>query len=199
MNTPVQLKKGESALLSDIDPSLHKITVTGVWSGPEKTGLHPVDPDMCVFLLRVDGKVRRDIDFIFYNNLSSDGNAVQHKGKTAAGIAAGGDQESIFIDLEAVPFDVDKLAITLSLHNAAERQQNLTLLASAGFRISNADTGAALAMVDLSGVADGTHSAMIAFELTREGLGWKVVVPAEGITDGLFAVATGYGINVANY
>jgi tellurite resistance protein TerA len=71
----VQLTKGANLTL----PPTREVAVTCTWTpGP---GL---DADLSALLL-VDGKVRSDADFVFYNQPASADRRVVHAGKRAAG------------------------------------------------------------------------------------------------------------------
>ena len=69
----ISLQKGGNVNLSKEAPGLSKVVIGLGWD-PRATDGAGFDLDGSVFLIKADGKVRGDSDFIFYNNLkSSDG------------------------------------------------------------------------------------------------------------------------------
>lgn len=189
------LHKGEEVSLNDIDPGLRKAYIGVGWSVPDESGGFPVDIDLSAFLVRMDGRVRRDTDFIFYNNLEAENGAVKHLGDNTSGEGAG-DDEVIEVDLEGVAFDVEKIIFAVTIHNGEERHQNFGIVKDAFIRIVNPDTHVELAHYDLTEDASGDN-AMIFGELVRDGLKWKFRAIGQGSSGGLYKIARELGVNVA--
>lgn len=193
--------KGEEVNLSGMDPSgLRKVFVGLGWEAPSEQDGHPFDVDASAFLLNRDGRVRRDTDFIFYNNLDTDENTIKHRGDNTSGLESGKgentDAEVIEINMDTVGYDVEKIAFAVTIHNAEERHHNFGLIKNAYMRIVNVETKVELARFDLS--EDASHdNAMIFGELFRDGLGWKFRAIGQGSTGGLYKIARDYGVNVA--
>ena len=74
-------------------------------------------------LLKGDGKVRSDADFIFYNNLKSADGSITHLGDNTTG-QGDGDDEQLSIDLALVPADVERVVVAVTIHDADARRQN---------------------------------------------------------------------------
>jgi tellurium resistance protein TerD len=193
------MKKDEEVDLLGVDPTLHKVFVGLGWEAPESQDGHPVDIDASAFILNREGKVRRDTDFIFYNNLETDSGAIQHMGDNTTGEKKEGDTEDaevIKVSLDTLAFDIEKVAFSVTIHNADDRQQNFGVVKNAYMRVVNAETGSELARFDLTEDA-GSDNAMVFGELFREGLGWKFKAMGVGSKGGLFEIARNYGVNVA--
>ncbi|HYD19078.1 MAG TPA: TerD family protein [Patescibacteria group bacterium] len=193
------MKKDEEVNLLEVDPALHKVFVGLGWEAPETKDGHAVDIDASAFVLNREGKVRRDTDFIFYNNLETDGGVIQHKGDNTTGEKKEGDTEDaevIMVNLENLSYDVERVAFSVTIHNADDRQQNFGDIKNAYMRVVNADTGSELARFDLTEDAS-SDNAMIFGELFRDGLGWKFKAMGAGSKGGLFEIARNYGVNVA--
>lgn len=193
------MKKDEEVDLLGVDPTLHKVFIGLGWEAPETKDGHAVDIDASAFLLNREGKVRRDTDFIFYNNLETDSGAIQHMGDNTTGEKKEGDAddaEVIKVALDTLAFDIEKVAFSVTIHNADDRQQNFGVIKNAYMRVVNADTGSELARFDLTEDAS-SDNAMIFGELFREGLGWKFKALGSGSKGGLFEIARNYGVNVA--
>lgn len=193
------MKKDEEVDLLGVDPTLHKVFVGLGWEAPESQDGHPVDIDASAFILNREGKVRRDTDFIFYNNLETDSGAIQHMGDNTTGEKKEGDTEDaevIKVSLDTLAFDIEKVAFSVTIHNADDRQQNFGVVKNAYMRVVNAETGSELARFDLTEDAS-SDNAMVFGELFREGLGWKFKAMGVGSKGGLFEIARNYGVNVA--
>lgn len=66
----ISLTKGGNVNLSKEAPTLTNMTVGLGWN-PRATDGQAFDLDAIAFLVKEDGKVRADNDFIFFNNLKS--------------------------------------------------------------------------------------------------------------------------------
>lgn len=186
------LQKGGNLSLSKTDPSLTKILVGLGWD-PRATDGTEFDLDASAFLLGANGKVRGEADFIFYNQLKSADGSVEHTGDNRTG-AGDGDDEVLKVDLSRVPADIDKVAFTVTIHDAEARKQNFGQVGGAFIRIVNEVTGAEVVRYDLAEDAS-TETAMIFAELYRNNGEWKFRAIGQGYAGGLRAVANGYGLN----
>ena len=154
-----------------------------------------MDLDTSAFLLNRAGHVRHDTDFVFYNNLEAEDGVVKHLGDNTTG-TGDGDSEVIEINLDALPFDVEKIAFAVTIHNAEERQQNFGLVKNAYIRILNLDTKIELARFDLTEDA-ADQNGFVFGEISREGTGWKFKAVGQGGTGGLYKIARDFNVNVA--
>jgi tellurium resistance protein TerD len=154
----------------------------------------PFDLDGSAFLLKADGKVRNDLDFIFYNNLKSTDQSVAHSGDNRTGDGAG-DDETVTIDLTRVPADVDRIAICATIHEGDARRQNFGMVQKAFIRTVNGATNTEIARYDLS-EDSSTESAMIFGEVYRNGGDWKFKAVGQGFKGGLGPLAGSFGVGV---
>ncbi len=194
-NNAPHMQKGQEVNLHEVDPGLHRVSVGLGWNVPEQEHGFPVDLDTSAFLLNREGRVRHDTDFVFYNNLETEGGMIKHLGDNTTG-AGEGDSETIEINLDALPYDVEKIAFSVTIHNAEERQQNFGFVKAAYIRIINQDTRVELARFDLTEDA-ASENGFIFGELSREGVGWKFRAVGQGSTGGLYKIAREYNVNVA--
>lgn len=189
----ISLQKGGNVNLSKEAPGLSKMVVGLGWDARATDGA-AFDLDGAVFLLKADGKVRADADFVFYNNLKSTDGSVTHSGDNTTG-AGDGDDETVTIDLSLVPADVDKIAICVTIHEGETRRQNFGMVSKAFVRCVNASGNAEIARYDLS--EDGsTETAMVFGEVYRAGTDWKFRAIGQGFKGGLGPLAKNYGVNV---
>ena len=188
----ISLQKGGNVNLSKEAPGLTKVIIGLGWD-PRATDGKEFDLDGSAFLLKADGKVRGDSDFIFYNNLKSTDGSVTHTGDNRSG-EGDGDDERLVVDLSQVPAEVDRLAVSVTIHEAEQRSQNFGMVSRAYIRCLNADGEKEIARYDLS--EDGSvETAMIFGELYRAGSEWKFRAVGQGYKGGLGPLARSYGVN----
>ncbi|PHV08178.1 chemical-damaging agent resistance protein C [Janthinobacterium sp. BJB412] len=189
----ISLQKGGNVNLSKEAPGLSKMTVGLGWDARATDGA-PFDIDGSAFLLKADGKVRGDADFIFYNNLKSVEGAVGHSGDNRTG-AGDGDDETITIDLSTVPADVERIAICVTIHDGEARKQNFGMVQKASVRCVNSNGNVELARYDLS--EDGSvESALVFGEVYRNGGDWKFKAVGQGFKGGLGPLAASFGVSM---
>lgn len=189
----VSLSKGGNVSLSKEAPGLMNIIVGLGWD-PRATDGKEFDLDASVFICGEDGKVRSDADFIFYNNKVGADGAVEHQGDNKTGEGEG-DDEQVKIDLSKIQADVKKLAFSVTIHEAASRQQNFGMVSNAFMRIVNSADGKELARYDLS-EDYSTETAMIFGEVYRHGDEWKFKAVGQGFGGGLGPLASSFGVNI---
>jgi tellurium resistance protein TerD len=188
----ISLQKGGNVNLSKEAPGIKKMIIGLGWD-PRSTDGASFDLDGSAFLLKADGKVRSDSDFIFYNNLKSVCDSVVHAGDNLTG-GGDGDDERVSIDLEKVPADIDRITVGVTIHEAETRKQNFGMVGKAYIRCMNADGDKEIARYDLS--EDGsTETAMIFGEVYRNGSEWKFKAIGQGFKGGLGPLARSFGIN----
>ena len=187
----LSLSKGGNLSLTKEAPGMTKVLVGLGWDARSTDG-QDFDLDASAFLLKADGKVRADSDFIFYNQLKSTDGSVEHTGDNRTG-EGDGDDEAIKIDLSKVPADVDKIAITVTIHEADARRQNFGQVRNAFIRLVNQDNNNEVVRYDLAEDAS-TETAMIFAELYRNGAEWKFRAVGQGFNGGLKPLAESYGL-----
>lgn len=188
----ISLQKGGNVNLSKEAPSLTKMVIGLGWD-PRATDGAAFDLDGSAFLLKADGKVRSDADFIFYNNLKSADGSVTHAGDNTSGQGEG-DDEKIMIDLTKVPADIDKISVGVTIHDAEARKQNFGMVGKAYIRCLDANGDKEIARYDLS-EDSSTETAMIFGEVYRAGAEWKFKAVGQGFAGGLGPLARSFGIS----
>ncbi|GEN28193.1 chemical-damaging agent resistance protein C [Halovibrio variabilis] len=190
----ISLSKGGNISLSKESPGIKQIRIGLGWDPRVTTG-QDFDLDASVFLLNSDGKCRSDKDFIFYNNLKSADGSVEHTGDNLTGEGEG-DDEVIKVDLSTVPADVDKIAITVTIHDSAARGQNFGQVDNAFARVINEDNNQEVVRYDLS-EDYSIEDAMIFCELYRNNGEWKFRAIGQGFSGGLGDLASKYGLSAS--
>lgn len=184
----VSLTKGQRVSLEKVAPGLTEVFVGLGWDVKVMDTGFDFDLDSSVFLLGSNEKLISDNHFIFYNNLISPDPAksVQHTGDNLTGVGDG-DDEVIKINLQKVPADIQKIAITVTIHEAAERGQNFGQVQNAFVRIVNAQNKQEVIRYDL--VEDySIETALIMAELYRKDGEWRLNAVGSGYQGGLQAL-----------
>jgi tellurium resistance protein TerD len=189
----ISLSKGGNVSLSKEAPGLTNIVVGLGWDTRVSDGA-AFDLDASAFLLKEDGKVRSDADFIFFNQMKSPDGSVEHTGDNTSG-AGEGDDETIKVDLSRVPAEVIKVAIAVTIHEAESRKQNFGMVSNAFVRVLNAANSEEIVRYDLS--EDFSVETALTFgELYRNGAEWKFRAVGQGFKGGLGPLAKNFGVNI---
>ncbi len=189
----ITLNKGGNLSLTKTDPTLNNLLVGLGWDARPTDGQN-FDLDASVFMLKNDGKVRSDADFIFYNQLKSACGSVEHTGDNLTG-EGDGDDESLIVQLNKIPADIERIAVTVTIHEAEARKQNFGQVSNAFIRIVNKDSGVEVARYDLTEDAS-VETAMIFGEIYRHNGEWKFKAVGQGYAGGLAPLARQFGIDV---
>ena len=134
------------------------------------------------------------LSFIFYNNLKHSSGAVQHLGDNLTG-EGDGDDEQVKLDLSLVPQNVNKIAFTVTIHEAQERRQNFGQVNNSYVRVVNADTNQELLKYEL-GEDFSIETAVVVCEIYRHNGEWKFNALGSGFEGGLEALCKNFGVNV---
>ena len=169
----VNLAKGQRVSL---DKGLTMALVGLGWDTNQYDGGYDFDLDACAFILGANGKVRSDEDFIFYNNLESKDGSVHHTGDNLTGEGEG-DDEVLIIDFTKIPPDVQKIAITVTIHDAQARGQNFGQVSNAYVRVARMAgpddmVGTEVLKFDLM-EEFSIETALVVCEIYRNGADWK--------------------------
>ena len=189
----ISLNKGGNLSLSKTDPSLNQVLVGLGWDARATDGTD-FDLDASAFLLSESGKVRGEHDFIFYNQTRSPEGSVEHTGDNRTG-AGDGDDEAVRINLAQVPADIQKIAITVTIHEGESRGQNFGQVQNAFIRVVNDQSNTEIVRFDLN-EDYSTETAMIFGELYRHNGEWKFRAVGQGYAGGLSAMCQQFGISI---
>jgi tellurium resistance protein TerD len=189
----ISLNKGSNLSLSKTDPNLKNLIVGLGWDARSTDG-NDFDLDASAYMVKEDGKVRSDSDFIFYNQLRSVCGSVEHTGDNRTG-EGDGDDESIFVSLDKIPSEISSIFITVTIHDAEKRKQNFGQVSQAFVRVVNKDTGVEVVRYDLSEDAS-IETAMIFCQIYKHNNEWKFKAIGQGYAGGLASVSRQYGISI---
>ena len=189
----INLSKGQKVDLTKGNPGLTNIIVGLGWDTNKYDGRNDFDLDSSVFLLNRSGKCASEADFIFYNNTSGSNGAVVHTGDNRTG-EGDGDDEQVNINLANVTSSIEKIAFSITIHDAEARGQNFGQVNNSYVRIINADTQEELIRYDL-GEDFSIETAVVVGELYRHNNEWKFNAIGSGYQGGLGALVSDFGLN----
>ena len=143
-------------------------------------GKKDIDCDASVFLLQGGRFVNKE-DLVYFGNLEHKSKAVKHMGDNLTGEGEG-DDEQIFVDLDKIPSQYDKLVFVVNIYKAVDRKQHFGMIKNAFIRIIDNDTREELCRFNLSDDYSNMLS-MIAGEVYRYKDEWKFNAVGSGTTD----------------
>ncbi len=188
----VNLSKGQRISLEKVSPGLSEVFIGLGWDTNVTDTGGDFDIDASVFLVDSNEKLVSDNHFIFYNNLASPDphKSVEHLGDNRTGVGEG-DDEVIKVNLKQVPAEINKIVMTVTIHEAEERQQNFGQVQNAFVRVVNAENTEVVARYDLT-EDFSVETALIMAELYRKDGEWRVNAVGAGYQGGLQALLDRY-------
>ena len=189
----VSLSKGERVSLTKGRPSLNKILVGLGWDVNHYDGESNFDLDASVFMIKENGKVGNDNDFIFYGNLVHPTKSVEHTGDNRTG-DGDGDDEVIKVKLNEIPSGYTSIVVTVTIYDAITRLQNFGMVNNAYIRITDEETNDEIIRYDLS-EDFSTETALVVGEIYKHNGEWKFKAIGSGYNGGLLALCSQYGID----
>lgn len=150
-----------------------------------RSGPGAPDADASALLL-VDGKVRSDGDFVFYNQPAHSSGAVRHEGK---GNTGGRVTDTLLVDLARVEPAVDRIVLAASSDGGTFGQ-----VPDLYIEVRDAVQNTAIAHFDSAGAT--VETAFVLGEFYRRQGAWKFRAVGQGYDSGLEGLATDFGITV---
>ncbi len=188
----VILSKGQKVDLTKAHPGLSNVVIGLGWD----INHHGVnyDLDASAFLLGSNNKVWSDNDFIFYNNPTGANGSVIYSGDNRTGQGRL-DDEQIRVDLAKVPTTIQRIAFTITIHDAYEKRQNFGQISNAYVRVYNESKQVELLRFNLG--RDFTiETAIVAADIYRHQGEWKFNAVGSGFQGGLAALCHNFGVTV---
>ncbi|MFM9280344.1 TerD family protein [Paenibacillus jiagnxiensis] len=189
----ISLSKGQRIDLTKTNPLLTKAIVGLGWDVNKYSTGDDYDLDVSAFLLYEDGKAKGIEDFVFYNNPKTPNGSVYHTGDNRTG-QGDGDDEQIIIDFPLLPPNVQRIGITVTIHDAESRRQNFGHISNAFVRLVNEHTNEEILRYDL-GEDFSLETAVVVCELYRHNGEWKFQAIGSGFQGGLSAICKNYGLD----
>ncbi|AFZ47486.1 stress protein [Cyanobacterium stanieri PCC 7202] len=188
----ISLQKGQRVSLDKIAPGLSAAFIGLGWDTNVTDTGYDFDLDASVFLLNSQEKLISDNHFIFYNNLTSPDpdKSVKHMGDNLTGEGEG-DDEVVIVDLRKVPQDVQRIVVTVTIHEADKRGQNFGQVRNAFVRLVDVATKEEVLRYDLE-EDFSVETALIMAELYRKDGEWRMNAVGAGYQGGLQALLNRY-------
>ncbi|PKR83282.1 TerD family protein [Heyndrickxia camelliae] len=190
----IVLSKGQRIDLTKTNPGLTKAIIGLGWDTNKYNGGHDFDLDASAFLADANGKVINDLDFVFYNNLKSPDGGVEHTGDNRTG-EGDGDDEQIIINFPKLSPHIERIGITVTIHEAEARNQNFGQVSNAFVRVVNPEDNQEILRFDL-GEDFSVETAVVVCELYKHQGEWKFNAIGSGFSGGLAALCRNYGLTV---
>lgn len=178
----VNLAKGQRISLTKSDGGSLSVVRMGLgWQAAPRRGLfgsrtREIDLDASAVLFAD----QQPVDVVYFRHLVSDDGAVRHTGDNlVGGVGAGGDDESIIVDLQRVPVHINQIVFTVNSFTG----QTFAEVQNAFCRLIDESNGSELARYTLTG--GGQYTAQVMAKVFREGNGWQMAAigaPASGRT-----------------
>ena len=183
----VSLKKGQKVSLKKGEDSLKSVMIGLGWDAAERkrTGFfapkpQSIDCDASAIVLQ-SGKLINNADIVYFGNLQHKSGAIKHMGDNLTGEGVG-DDEQIFVDLEHVPAEYDKVVVVVNIYQAVKRNQHFGMIKNAFIRIMDGQSGTEMFRYDLTEDYSGM-TAMIFGEVYRHNGEWKFNPIGQGTND----------------
>lgn len=190
----LDLQKGQKIDLTKGNPELSKLLIGLGWDTDKYNGGYNFDLDAAVFLLKGDSKVSSNQDFVYYGNLQHSSGCVEHMGDNLTG-GTDGDDEQIKVELSRVPNMIERIAVTVTIYDSEERNQNFGQVSNAYIRIVDATIDAELLRYDL-GEDFSVEASMVVGEIYRYKGEWKFNAVGSGFKGGLKSLCLNYGVDL---
>lgn len=182
----VSLQKGQKISLSKDNAGLSSVTVGLGWDEiKQKRGFfakkeRAVDCDASAFLIR-NGKLIGKDDIVYFAHLKHNSGSVVHRGDNLTGAGAG-DDEQIMVDLDRVPYDVERIVFVVNIYRAVQRNQHFGMIKNAFIRIVDNRNNTEICRYNLTDDYSGCM-AMIFGEIYKHNSEWKFSAVGQGTHD----------------
>jgi stress response protein SCP2 len=177
----INLKKGQTIVLEKSEYDLSRLTMGLGWDVAKNKGSFgglfggsaDFDLDAYAILLGGNDKLSNHKEnVIYYGNLSSKDKTVSHSGDNLTGEGEG-DDEKIFLQLNSIPEQIEKIILAVSIYQAKQRNQHFGMVENAFVRAVDAKN-VEIARYSLSGeAAYDSKISMLMGEVSRNGTQWK--------------------------
>ena len=182
----LSLRKGQKVDLTKGNPGLSKLMVGLGWDTNKYSGGYDFDLDATAFLLKADGRVSSNNDFIYYGNLKHSSGSVCHMGDNLTG-GATGDDEQVYVDLRMVPSDIERIVIAVTIYDADKRGQNFGQVSNAYIHILDTTNNNEILRYDL-GEDFSMEASIVVGEIYKYKNEWKFNAVGSGFKGGLKAL-----------
>lgn len=172
----LNLNKGDVLNLTKTSPTLSKVIFAAGWDISSFSGLS-FDLDISAFLLDSRGKISGAQDVVFFNNKKVPGVELEGDNRTGEG---DGDDERIFVDLNQIPYNIEKVVFAVNIFEATKKRQTFQHVHNSYIRLVDEVTNSEIARYNLRDNFS-LDTAVILGELYRVNGTWEFKVLGEGL------------------
>lgn len=174
----INLQKGQRESIS-----APKFTIGLGWDTNSSSTGTSFDLDASVFVLGENKKLISDNHLVFYNNLKSPNDAVEHTGDNLTG-EGDGDDEQIKVDLSKMEATAYEICIVVTIHDAATRKQNFGQVRNSYVRIFDTNSNTEILKYELE--EDFSIETAVEFgRIYKRNNEWKFEAVGMGMNGGL--------------
>ncbi len=187
----INLVKGQKIDLTKGNSGLNKIMVglgwdpvssgKGLISSLFGGGNKDIDCDASAIMLGAGDKLLSNKDIIYFGNLVHASKSVRHMGDNLTG-DGNGDDEQIFIELNSIPAQVEKIIFVVNIYDCINRRQDFGMIRNAFIRIVDHATNQELVRFNLTDNYSGS-TALVVGEVYRHDAEWKFAALGNGTND----------------
>lgn len=156
------------------------------WQQPARE----MDLDISAFLLHADDRCLKEDHFVFYGQPETNERSVRHE-------SPGPNEGVIDIAFSAIPADVEKIALALTIHEGDEQDLRFREIEEAKLFIKNGQTNEVLHEFSFKENLE-QETAIVIGELYRHNGEWKFNAVGSGFFGGLPALCENFGLQVAD-
>ncbi|KAB2952601.1 tellurium resistance protein TerA [Heliorestis acidaminivorans] len=181
------VQKGQRVDVTKSYPGLDKISVGLGWTCEKMANIN-IEVDGAAFLLDSQGKCLHDGLMIFYGQQQGLQGAIVHQNASPV------DKENFQIHLKQIPGTVERIAFTITIHEAEQRRQSFANVSNIYIRVMNGQNGGEILRFPVGPFQRET--AIVVGELYRHKGEWKFNAIGAGYHGGLAALCNSYGLEV---
>lgn len=174
----INLQKGQRETLN-----APKFTIGLGWDTNSSATGAQFDLDASIFIMGDNKKLLADDFFVFYNNLKSPDEAIEHTGDNLTG-DGDGDDEQIIVDLSKIDPRATEICIVVTIHDADARKQNFGQVRNSFVRIVDAANNTEMVKYELE--EDFSIETAVEFgRIYKRNNEWKFEAVGAGMRGGL--------------
>ncbi|MGB0524383.1 MAG: TerD family protein [Flammeovirgaceae bacterium] len=177
----VKLSQGGRFSITTQAPYVHELGIGLGWE--KRSGHSQFDLDVAVAMLNKNKQLPSKEHFVFYGNLISADQSIQHSGDERSG-ATRGDDELIVVHLAEIADDIQDILFLVSIFDGKLKRQHFGQLMNAYIRVFNLNDGMELIRYDLDEELKFQTSGEFA-RLSRKNKEWSFVATGKGEYGGL--------------
>lgn len=190
----ISLVKGQKIDLTKGNKGLSKVVFGLGWDINRYDGNVDFDLDVSAFLSDGSGKSTSEHDFVFYGQPQHPSGALLYSGDNQTGEGAG-DDETMVVELNKIPPNIEKVSFTATIYDAENRLQNFGMVDNSYIRAYDAITNEELFKYELN-EDFSLETGIVAGELYRKDGEWKFNAVGSGYNGGLATIARNFGLNI---